>query len=84
MSIPTPPPGDQSGRREPLRPTESAAHDAWSLRVATVSGIPIRLHFTFLLLVTFVALNRLGRGGTEMVFFLLGIFLCVVLHELRH
>jgi Zn-dependent protease len=84
MSIPPPSSNDQTGRREPLQPPESAARDAWSLRVATVSGIPIRLHFTFLLLVTWFALAGLGRGGAGLVFFLLGIFLCVALHELGH
>lgn len=67
-----------------MQPTENAARDAWSLRVATVSGIPIRLHFTFLLIITWFAFSGVGRGGAGMVFFLLGIFLCVALHELGH
>ena len=55
MSLPNPSTNGTSSPKEPLQPPESAAQDAWSLRVATVSGIPIRLHFTFLLLVTWFA-----------------------------
>ena len=83
MSIPTPPP-DGNDRKEPLQPSESGARDAWSLRIATVSGIPIRLHFTFLLIVTWLAVAGIGRGGIGSALFMLGVFLCVALHELGH
>ena len=84
MSLPNPSSNDQTGRREPLQPTERAARDAWSLRVATVSGIPIQLHFTFLLLVIWFAVTGVARGGAGQLLFLLGLFLCVALHELGH
>lgn len=57
-----------------------AARDTGSFRIATVSGIPIRLHFTFLLLILAIAYF----GGARTAFFLLGLFFCVVLHELGH
>lgn len=56
----------------------------WSLRVARVSGIPIYLHFTFLLMVIWFALSDLGMGGAGLVVSMLGLFLCVALHELGH
>jgi Zn-dependent protease/CBS domain-containing protein len=89
MSVPLPPDGDEpnSGAardRRDLKPTEPAVQDAWSLRVATVSGIPIRVHFTFLLLLTYFALSGVGRGGPFLALFFLGVFFCVALHELGH
>ena len=77
------PSGNGAGRPD-LQPTERGARDAWSIRVATVSGIPIRLHFTFLLLLTWFSLAGIGRGGLAIVLFLLGVFFCVALHELGH
>ncbi|MGI4791692.1 MAG: site-2 protease family protein [Janthinobacterium lividum] len=55
-----------------------------SLRIATVAGIPIRLHFTFLLFLLWVGLaGPHGAGGLSLLY-VLAIFLCVVLHELGH
>jgi Zn-dependent protease len=58
--------------------------DAWAIRIANVSGIPIRLHFTFLLLVIWFALSNIGISRSWMVLSLLGLFFCIVLHELGH
>ncbi len=55
-----------------------------ALKVATVSGIPIRLHFTFLLFLLWVGLAGPHRAGGLSVAYVLAIFLCVVLHELGH
>lgn len=57
---------------------------AWAVRIATVAGIPIRLHFTFLLFLVYIALA--GRGATNglTVVYVLAVFLCVALHELGH
>lgn len=61
----------------------------WSFQVATLAGIPVRIHATFLLLVAWVAfvhyqhdpqLRSVGLG----VAFLLAVFGLVVLHELSH
>lgn len=58
----------------------------WSVQVARVLDIPIRVHFTFLLLVVWFALSARAWGQTPLgaVFFLLLVFVCVALHELGH
>ena len=62
---------------------------SWSWRIATVAGIPIYLHGTFLLLIAIIlgtdwlrerSLAAAGAG----VLFLLAVFGTVVLHELGH
>lgn len=64
----------------PARPQENA----WALRIATVAGIPIRLHFTFLLFLLWVGLAGRNGGSGLSVWYVLAIFACVVLHELGH
>lgn len=61
---------------------------SWSLRLGSVSGIAIRVHFTFALLVAAVA-SHLGekagaRGAVFGILLVLSLFACVVLHELGH
>ncbi len=61
--------------------------NAWNL--GTISGIKIRLHWTFVLLPLFIYFSSLmdGRGMTAAiasVVFVLAIFGCVLLHELGH
>lgn len=61
----------------------------WSLKIAQPLGIGVYVHFSFLLIVAWVALGTLQAGGgagavLESVTFLLAIFVCVVLHELGH
>ena len=55
-----------------------------ALRIATVAGIPIRLHFTFLLFLLWVGLAGPHRAGGLSIAYVLALFLCVVLHELGH
>lgn len=64
----------------------------WSFRVATIAGIQVRVHATFLLLLGLYAwMAYLGgdpahgweRAHTTVVFFLL-LFLCILLHEFGH
>ena len=55
-----------------------------ALRIATVAGIPIRLHFTFLLFLLWVGLAGPHKAGGLSVAYVLALFLCVVLHELGH
>lgn len=62
------------------------AHRAWSLYLFNVAGIPIYLHFTFLIMLVVIAVMQAnGRplfGGG--VIFVLLVFTSVVLHELGH
>jgi Zn-dependent protease/CBS domain-containing protein len=61
---------------------------SWSLRVARVSGIDIRIHATFLLIVLWGAVDFGRREGLRGALFgalmVCSLFLCVVLHELGH
>jgi Zn-dependent protease len=61
----------------------------WSLRLATVAGIPVYLHVTFLLFLVFVLVagwtpERGLAGAVGRVLFVLVIFGAVVLHEFGH
>jgi Zn-dependent protease len=61
----------------------------WSLKIAKLAGIDIFIHFTFFILVTWVAfiqwkLNGAIGAAFSGVVFILAVFACVVLHELGH
>jgi Zn-dependent protease len=61
----------------------------WSWRIATVAGIPVRIHATFGLLLVFIFGIHLAGGQSvpkalEGVALLLAVFACVVLHEFGH
>jgi Zn-dependent protease/CBS domain-containing protein len=59
----------------------------WSFKIAAVMGIPVRIHFTFLLLlllVFFAGDALIGAGGLSGVVFVLLVFASVVFHELSH
>jgi Zn-dependent protease/CBS domain-containing protein len=60
----------------------------WSLRLGSVSGIDIRVHFTFVLLVLLVANQFSQQHGSRGAVFgavsVICLFFCVVLHELGH
>lgn len=63
----------------------------WSLRLGSLFGIPIYLHWTFLLLIVWLVTAPLFSGAPEAASvglrtagFVLAIFGCVVLHELGH
>ncbi len=50
-----------------------------------ISGIPIRLHFSFLLLLGFLAfISFSGKDAWTEAIVILAIFVCVILHELGH
>lgn len=59
----------------------------WSFKIGTVFGIPIRVHFTFILLLLFVGISA-SRGdffrGIQGMIFVISIFGCVVIHEITH
>ena len=66
---------------------EKEAHQpSWSLRIGSVAGIPIRVHVTFWLLLIWVAWMAPGWGQSVAVLLgiVLGLFACIILHELGH
>ncbi|WMJ72175.1 site-2 protease family protein [Cytophagaceae bacterium ABcell3] len=61
----------------------------WSWNIGRIAGIRILIHWTFLLLIAWIAFAEAGRGADLTgilltVGFVLTIFGCVVLHELGH
>jgi Zn-dependent protease/CBS domain-containing protein len=62
-----------------------ASTTPWSLRIVTLFGIPIRLHFTFLLfLVYLVVVGLQGQGSWVWPVLVITLFGCVLLHEIGH
>ncbi|MDB4121411.1 hypothetical protein N9576_00645 [bacterium] len=60
-----------------------------NLNLGSVSGIKIKVHWTFFFLIAWIVFSELKRGGTNdsilfNVALVLAAFLCVVLHELGH
>lgn len=60
----------------------------WSLRIARIAGIDVKVHVTFFLLLAWVAWLYHGQGGwpaaVHGVVYVSLVFLCVVLHEFGH
>jgi Zn-dependent protease/CBS domain-containing protein len=61
----------------------------WSLNLGRVAGIKILVHWTFALLLGWIAFSEAQRGSSLFttllaITFILAVFLCVVLHELGH
>ena len=59
----------------------------WSWKIGSVTGIPIYVHSTFVLILLWVVWRSEGEGlfGTlTSLAFILTLFTCVVLHELGH
>lgn len=59
-----------------------ASHSPWALKIGSVAGIPIRIHFTFFLFFAWI-LASAGQNPT-LVWLLPAVFGCVLLHELGH
>jgi Zn-dependent protease/predicted transcriptional regulator len=59
---------------------------AGTVKAFRVFGVPVRLHFTFLLLVVFIAVSVLGssHSNASYTIFLVGGLVSVLLHELGH
>ncbi|MEA2735218.1 MAG: hypothetical protein QOE14_1669, partial [Humisphaera sp.] len=61
---------------------------SWSFRIARIAGIEVRIHFTFILLLLWIAASHYSRGGPPEairgVVFVCLLFLCVLLHEFGH
>lgn len=60
----------------------------WSFHLVTVSGIDVRMHATFLLLLAFYGFAAYQHGGAAAaiagILFILILFTCVLLHEFGH
>ena len=61
----------------------------WSLRAGKLAGIDVFIHFTFFLLLAWIAFiyynqNESINAAVTGVAFILAVFACVVLHELGH
>lgn len=61
----------------------------WSWKLGTVAGIDVYVHATFLFIIAWVGLASYLEEGTTAgivggIVFILGLFVCVVLHELGH
>ncbi|MFD2246868.1 site-2 protease family protein [Pontibacter ruber] len=61
----------------------------WSLKLGSVAGIKILVHWTFVLLLAWIVFSEMRQGSDLQttllsVGFVLTIFACVVLHELGH
>jgi Zn-dependent protease len=60
----------------------------WSVRIARIAGIDLKIHFTFLLLLAWIGLTYYQAGGLEIalqgLLFVTLLFACVLLHELGH
>ena len=61
----------------------------WSLRLGKYAGIDVYMHFTFILLLGWIALVHWRESQSISaviagVGFILTVFLCVILHEYGH
>lgn len=62
---------------------------SWSWKIGRIAGIPVFIHWTFLILLGWFFIagvmqgESVGRAGLD-VLFILSLFGCVVLHELGH
>jgi len=72
-----------SGRVAPPPETEGTAPGARGLRLF---GVPVRLHFTFVLLVLFLVFTGAqgGQSAINQILYIVAMFASVVLHELGH
>ncbi len=59
---------------------------AGTLKGFNLFGVPVRLHFTFILLIIFLVVTDLGSGHTSgsYALFIMGLFASVLLHEMGH
>jgi Zn-dependent protease/predicted transcriptional regulator len=71
---------------EIARPSNQHGSTAGTLKGFSLFGVPIRLHFTFILLVIFLVVTDLAAPQTsgKYAVFLLGLFASVLLHEMAH
>jgi Zn-dependent protease/CBS domain-containing protein len=70
----------------PEQPDPAQQPISGSISVGRVFGVPIRLHFTFLLLLVFLIVNGVSdkESGAATAFYIAALFASVFLHELGH
>ncbi len=60
----------------------------WSLTIGRIAGTAVRLHFTFLVFLAWIALADYAAGGAaaavDSLVFIILVFVCVTLHEFGH
>jgi Zn-dependent protease len=61
--------------------TQTESH--YAIKVLTAAGIPVRIHFTFFLLLVYVAFASRPHA-LDAVLLVCALFVCVVLHEFGH
>lgn len=64
--------------------TRRAPSSPWSFPIAKVAGIPIRIHFTFVLLLVWIGMLAYKEESRVYALLVPSVFFCVVLHELGH
>ncbi len=64
--------------------SQTHTRSGWSFQVGVVSGIPIRIHATFFILLLWLVLGTQAGSPFIEAIFVITIFLCVLLHELGH
>ena len=59
---------------------------AGTMRGFSLFGVPVRLHFTFVILIIFLVVQDLGsrQSSSSYAIFLIGLFGSVLLHEMAH
>src|SRR5579883_1182461 len=57
-----------------------------AISLGRIFGVPIRLHFTFLLLLAFLLFNGIGekQSGGATTIYIISLFASVLLHEIGH
>lgn len=64
----------------------AARRHRWAWKIGRVAGIPIYIHFTLMLLMVWIiwVTSRTGGPVVGRIFFLVGLFASVLLHEIGH
>jgi len=62
---------------------------SWSWRIGRIAGIPVKVHWTFLILIAWVLIDSWSQSKDPLtaaagVSFIVVVFGCIVLHELGH
>lgn len=65
-------------------PEAAPKQSSWSFKIGTVAGISVKIHFTFLLLLIWIAVLAFREESRVFALLLPSIFFCVVLHEFGH